>query len=372
MKRLSSEPKRTICSNPDSPFRFFAWPSIARLKDGTLLMGASGFRMKHVCPFGKAVLCYSFNEGQVWTPPAVVIDTLLDDRDCGVVPFGDHRVFVSSFNNTTKAQRGWNSIPPGSDENAVRRRDLIEAYLRFVDNTDAEARFLGSTYRISDDGGYTFGPIGRVPVTTPHGPCAMPDGTLIYIGRRFSKDDSFDDTQKPYLQCWRMTDSGEWEYLSDIENIIENGAALLSCEPHAICLQNGTIIMHIRAQNLSDSEKLFTIYQSESHDGGRSFTKPRRILPPLGGAPAHLLMHSSGRLISAYGHREPPYGIRVMFSDDMGETWDTDWILDDTAALSDVGYPATVEIKDGRLLTVFYERLESGEAVIRQQIWSLP
>ena len=38
----------------------------------------------------------------------------------------------------------------------------------------------------------------------------------------------------------------------------------------------------------------------------------------------------------------------------------------------DLGYPPTVELEEGRLLTIWYERLASSErAVLRQAIWSL-
>lgn len=46
------------------------------------------FRLRHVCPFGKGIICYSYDEGKTWTKPAVVIDTPLDDRDCGIVAYG--------------------------------------------------------------------------------------------------------------------------------------------------------------------------------------------------------------------------------------------------------------------------------------------
>ena len=105
MKRIDTQPARIICDNPDSPFNYFGWPSVSRLPDDTLAMGASGFRLKHVCPFGKAILCYSRDEGKTWTRPSAVIDTVLDDRDCGVVPFGNGRVMLTSFNNTLAMQR---------------------------------------------------------------------------------------------------------------------------------------------------------------------------------------------------------------------------------------------------------------------------
>ena len=76
-------------------------------------------------------------------------------------------------------------------------------------------------------------------------------------------------------------------------------------------------------------------------------------------------------LISTYGYRKAPYGERVMLSYDGGETWQKDYVLDDTAPSGDLGYPATVELKDGSLLTVYYENI-GDHAVIMQQTWTLP
>ena len=92
---------------------------------------------------------------------------------------------------------------------------------------------------------------------------------------------------------------------------------------------------------------------------------------PAACSPAHLCLHSSGALISTYGYREKPYGIRAMLSWDGGNTWDTDYILDASAQSGDLGYPASVELPGGRILTVFYENL-GGESVIMQKIWALP
>ena len=42
------EPK-IIMSNPQSAYPYFAWPSVARLRDGRIAVGASGFRKRHIC-----------------------------------------------------------------------------------------------------------------------------------------------------------------------------------------------------------------------------------------------------------------------------------------------------------------------------------
>lgn len=369
MKTVVSEPKRIICQNPDSRFGYFGWPSIVRLPDSALAMAASGFRMEHVCPFGKGVVCISRDEGGTWSAPAVALDTPLDDRDCGLVCFGGGRVMLTSFNNTVAMQRRWNARRRADSPQAAAEKALIDVYLDCVALTDAEARFLGSTYRVSEDGGYTFGPILRVPISAPHGPCALRDGTLLYVGRRFSADDSFDAGEEPFIEC-RRYDGAEFHKLSTIENVRDGHGLLMSCEPHAVELPDGRIVVHIRVQR-EGAEREFTLYQSESVDGGLTFSTPRPVLGHLGGSPAHLLLHGGGVLLSAYGHREPPFGIRLMFSLDGGASWDTDWALDEGGANGDLGYPATVELADGRLLTVYYENM-NGRAVIVQKIWRLP
>jgi hypothetical protein len=371
VKSVDAQEKKVICANEDSPFLYFGWPSITRLPDGTLAMAASGLRLEHVCPFGKGIVSYSRDEGETWTAPAVVMDTPLDDRDCGLTCFGKGRVMLTSFNNTTAFQRRVNAGRHRSESEAERAKaNLIDAYLHYVDVLGMQARYIGSTYRISEDGGYGFGPIGKSPVTAPHGPCRLLDGSLLYVGRRFSQDDSFDDGAQPYIQCWRLNEADTWVYGASIENVADSHGGLLSCEPHAIQLPDGKILVHIRVQR-SGAHPVFTIYQSESTDGGQTFTKPHPILGERGGAPAHLLLHSSGVLISAYGYREAPYGVRLMFSRDGGEQWDTDYVLDAQGISGDLGYPATVERTDGSLLSVYYENV-GGRSQIMQKIWRMP
>ncbi len=344
---------KVICSNPNNPnHAYFAWPSVARLHDGRLAMVASGFRKRHICPFGKAVICYSDDEGKSWTRPAVVIDTPLDDRDAGIVPFGEKSVMVTSFNNTKKQQMVWNEST---------RDPYVAAYLDTVHGEEAEEKFLGSTFVISEDDGKTFGDVMRIPVTAPHGPVPMPDGSILYVGRTFSKDNSIQ--KDDCVQAYRLMPDGSYEKLGRIENIANN---LLSCEPHTVLLPSGKLVVHIRVHN----RETFTIYQSESYDGGKTFTKPHALLEKKGGAPAHLRLLENGTLISVYGHREAPYGIRMMYSKDEGETWSTDHVIWADGVSHDLGYPASVQLKNGDILTVFYAKESIDEpCVIMQAIW---
>ena len=60
-----------------------------------------------------------------------------------------------------------------------------------------------------------------------------------------------------------------------------------------------------------------------------------------------------------------------MFSTDDGKTWDTGYDIYVNGISNDLGYPATIELSDGSLLTVFYAKTsEESPAVIMQQRWT--
>ena len=74
----------------------------------------------------------------------------------------------------------------------------------------------------------------------------------------------------------------------------------------------------------------------------------------------------------SYGHRRPPFGNQARLSADHGGSWSEPLIISDDGAGGDLGYPSTVELGDGSLLTVWYEQMAGGaRAVLRQARWSL-
>ena len=354
MKKLETQ-NRIICENPSSMFNYFAWPSVGRLPDGTLAMVCSGFRLAHVCPFGKGVICYSRDEGKTWTKPAVIIDTPEDDRDCGIITFGG-KVMVNTFNNgfNTPVCKEWMG-----DENPCYHYHLpvSKGYLSQLDLAEVDKKYYGSMFAISDDG-YEFGDVQRCPVQTPHGPCLMPDGKVFFVGSRYDENGWV-----PGLGCYIYDTDGNGTFVSIIpDNNVDPSPYY--CEPHAIVLED-RILVHIR------TEETFQILQCESFDGGKTFTEPRKLIDH--GSPPHLMRHSSGVLICSYGYRQEPYGQRVMLSYDNGETWETDYVLRDDGHDSDLGYPCTVELNDGSLLTVYYQKPAGlDNTVIMQSIWRLP
>ena len=346
---------RVIMSNPNSVHGYFAWPTVSVLQDGKIAVGASGFRIEHVCPFGKGVLSYSFDGGDTYTYPAPVIDTPLDDRDVGLCPFGDSGVIITSFNNTAAFQR----------ENNI-DNEYVQRYIDLITKDDEE-KYLGSNFRISRDCGITFGELHHSPVSSPHGPTQLNDGTVLWAGTRF--DNVFGGIEIHRLD----TETAETELIGKIT--LSDARGVLN-EPHLIELPSGRLICQMRCENIEafegGEESLFTVYQSVSDDGGKSWSDPQMILDETGGAPPHLLLLHSGVLLSTYGRRKMPYGIMAMFSRDGGETWEKDIRLFENTESDDIGYPSTVELPDGTLLTVFYAREnEESPCRIYQQKWKI-
>lgn len=345
----------TIISNPYSHHGYFGWPTVSRLQNGKIAVGASGFRLEHVCPFGKAVISYSSDNGETYTYPAPVIDTPLDDRDVGICPFGESGVILTSFNNSAQMQREYNQD-----------NEYVQRYIDTITSEDEE-KYLGSTFRISNDCGVTFGKLYRSPVSSPHGPIQLKDGTVLWAGTRF--DDVFAGIEIRRLD----TESGETELIGKINSEDKN---VILNEPNMLELPNGRLICQIRGENSElfegGEESLFTVYQSISDDGGKTWTEPEMLLDKTGGAPPHLIMLTSGVILSTYGRRKQPYGIMAMISNDGGENWEKDLRIYENTASDDIGYPSTIELDDGTLLTVFYATDEDGKPCeIKQQKWKL-
>ena len=365
--------RKIVMSNPYSIHNYFAWPTVARLQNGKIAVVASGYRLTHVDPFGKTVISYSEDEGETYTIPAPVIDTVLDDRDGGIATFGTSGVIVTSFNNTMKSQEDY--------AQERRYQAWSKEYCRFYANLISEEQqnpMLGYTFRLSEDCGVTFGPLYHSPVTSPHGPVELQDGTILWVGRKANLQPG-----EKEIQAYRIDLDGTSEFVGAIEGIEDEYGPIPSHEPHAYQLKDGTLLCHIRADRFERfKEHIFTIYQSESQDGGKTWSKPHPISHPLDGAPAHILQHSSGVVISACGDRKNPGGIRIMLSADGGKTWETEHMLHrEEFCCGDLGYPATVELKDGSLLTVYYGHVDDGTpcedpggdtpAVILQQKWRI-
>lgn len=326
----------------------FNWPSIARMADGTLAMVCSGERYEHIDPFGKVVICYSKDEGKTWTCPATVIDTLLDDRDAGVVCWKD-KLIVTSFNNSRAFQNRCLEIYNHSEN----RKNFFRSYMNYITD-EYEAKHLGSMVVISKDAGYTFGEVHYAPVMSPHGMAVMNDGRLLYIGSPFLSPEEV----KERKICYSISENGiDWSESKELfpdtgerdKNWMERKQSYF-CEPHALCLPSGRILIGLREEV---PEKHFNVWMAHSDDGMKTVSDPVKV---TAGSPPHLFYHSTGVVILTYGFRNAPYGQRVRISEDDGTTFGEEIVLRNDGIDWDLGYPATAELADGSLISVYYQR----------------
>ena len=77
-------------------------------------------------------------------------------------------------------------------------------------------------------------------------------------------------------------------------------------------------------------------------------------------------------VVCVYGYRHEPFGQRALLSRD-GLHWSEELILRDDGLDADLGYPASVELDDGSILTVYYQRLPGDtQTSVQYTKWRLP
>lgn len=161
----------TISHQPEN---YHGWPTLARRRNGELLVVCSGGRESHVCPFGRVELIRSRDDGQTWSWPQVLMDTVIDDRDAGICETPKGALVVTTFTSLAYEDRLKKEGDRLSWWNAVNLRA-----------SGAQRQSLLGTWMLrSDDGGLTWSAPYRVPLNSPHGPTALADGRLLYAGKK--------------------------------------------------------------------------------------------------------------------------------------------------------------------------------------------
>ncbi len=341
------------------PLNYFGWPTVARLSNGTLVAGASGFRGSHLCPWGQTVLFHSDDEGLNWSEPQIINNSPIDDRDVGITALSKGKYLVSWFTSDIRT-----FFTDSTKAGLLDVRAVLDSW-----NEAMVEQYLGSFVRCFD--GERWGKKVVVPVTAPHGPIRLRNGDLLYLGNmfgerlpdgslRFSMETQFEARQLATLSC---DDGSSWKD-GDFVPLVPD---VNFFEPHAIELTDGRILGLLRGHT---ADPHFSIWQTISEDCGKTWSFPQYI---CAGSPPHLMRHSSGIIICTYGYREPGFGQRVMFSADEGQTWDCDWIIRDDGPSSDLGYPSSVELSDGSIYSVYYQAtaVEKPCSVLYSH-WQLP
>ena len=121
------------------------------------------------------------------------------------------------------------------------------------------------------------------------------------------------------------------------------------------------------------NEQRLDLYQSD--DAGRTW-QYRQPLTAAHQHPAHLLRLAGGAIVLTYGIRnEGLRGLGRRISHDGGQTWSRPaFLLDFGQGGPDLGYPSSVQLDDGDVLTAFYARKATWHGRYHMGVlrWRLP
>ncbi len=331
---------RTVYANERS---YSAFPDVKLLQNGDLVIvfreAQRRTRLTHTDSTSRATLVRSLDGGYHWdaVPPVTVAQ---DGPDIGI-----------------------------QDPSIAQLRDgtLISNFFKWQVYRDEPygAEGLGSFITRSFDNGYTWEQqhhaVGRPEgvgawVSTTDAVLELPAGELLIPVYENNSPAGEQGGHRAFLM--KSTDKGEsWQPWGMI-GYDPFGNHHFE-EPALLYLPSGKLICLLR-----EDKRKECAWQADSWDGGQTWSIPRRL--PVWGHPQHLVRLQSGRLLLTYGYRRPPYGVRACISNDEGTTWDLahERVLRADGVNTDLGYPSSVQLADGRILTAYYWH-EPGENGLR-------
>jgi len=274
-----------------------AFPDVCRLKNGDLLCvfyagyAHISFPKEGLPNGGRVCAVRSKDDGKTWSEPWTVVDTPLDDRDPSICCLPDGTVLCNFFTY----REG------GAADTMIAR------------STDGGATWNEPELVLPSFA--TSSPIRRL----RSGRLLLPVYTVDGAGRKYAAVCVSDDRGKTW----------------GVPRTIGLNAGKTIDETDLYERRDGTI--------LAVSREVMT--ESESRDGGLSWTEPRDL--GFKGHCPYLLMTKQGVLLLA--HRVPQTSLN--YSLDEGRSWSENLQLDDVIG----AYPSMVQLKDGRVLCVYYE-----------------
>jgi len=316
---------------------------VIKLQNGDILITARE-ATEHYAADGNVIMLRSKDNGKTWGEKQIISSHKgLDEREgCGI-QLKNGTIIVGVFYNA-------NYLPDGGPYNwggTVKLPSIGKPRLGTIIITSKDNGKTWSKGNFIDTKGMPFSGI-EGPTDAP---IEMPDGSIIMgvIGYGI-----YGDPKNTASVMLRSTDQGNtWKYLSTIAG--DPGGKLGGfVEPGITRTKTGRIIAGLRNSGP-------TIWMTYSDDDGKTWVPVWKT--EMVGHPVDLIQLSDRRVMATYGvrpgtHAEPG-GIRACFSSDNGKTWDinTEVQLRNDFINWDIGYPESLEMADGRVMTVYYFNL---------------
>jgi hypothetical protein len=321
------------------------FPVAIHLKNGDVLAVIRG-GAPHIGMKGRLDLVRSTDKGKTWSAPWTAIDEDLDDRNPALGQLKDGTLVLAYV------------IAGGYDETG----------LRFKANR--QGRTFDGVYLIfSKDNGRTWTRPVRDPaihkfyegsgLVSPYGKIVQLGDGSVLMAVYFE----FFDERGNQSYLFRSGDGGKtWK-----------DPVLLGAhynETGIVVLRDGRLLAAMR------SEMGASLAITESSDRGRTWTKPVQITKDSE-HPADLIQLRDGRVLLTFGERNAPRGAHAMISAD-GRAWDQSRqiVLADDAPNTDCGYPSSVEVGAGKIVTLYYQVEDKknvpASASSRVVLWNAP
>jgi predicted neuraminidase len=165
--------------------------------------------------------------------------------------------------------------------------------------------------------------------------------------------------------CVRTIDGGKtWKFVAWIADE-PAGYAIM---PSTVRLGAKELLTAVRHRE--ESKAWIETYRSL--DDGATWKPDTKPAPDLGeGNPASMIRLTDGTVCLTYGQRRAPFGIRARLSKDGGRTWGDEIVLRDDGGGRDLGYPRSVQRRDGKVVTVYYlwGKKTGPERYVAATIW---
>jgi len=319
---------------------YCAWPAITRAANGDLLVPFCETE-EHLGPDGRILLMRSTDNGNTWQGPQTAYNSIIDDRECGITALRDGRLLLHLW-STHWREAQYAALADNSYETSV-----LQRWIRHVNQPayKGASALHKAGMSISNDNGRTWSELLDGPESV-HGGVQLADGSLLVAGYR---------RHAQYCGIYTSDSTARsWQEVATVHS--PQPDSFRFGEPHVAQLPSGRIILMMRATmtKYDDQAEQCFLWESYSDDLGKTWVKP--FVTPLWGFPPHLLVLQDGSVLCTYGYRRPPFGQRACISRD-GVHWgiEDEIVLREDGVHGDLGYPASVELERGTILTVYYQ-----------------
>ena len=322
------------------------FPVLIRLKNDDLMAVLRG-GAPHIGVKGRLDIVTSKDDGKTWSTPQTVVDGPEDDRNpaLGQLKNGD---IILAF----AILHGYDSSGLKLSTSPGERRAEGVYVMRSSDGgkTWTKAECSESTHALQKDGG-SLSPYGKI--------VQLPDGTAL-----MSVYYQFADARGNQEYVFRSHDGGKtWGEPALVgEHYNETGL---------LALADGSVMAALRSETGAHLAIAF------SKDGGHTWSAPAEITRDKE-HPGDLIRLKNGDILLTYGERNKPFGVAAIVSHDKGKSWDarSKVVLANDAASTDCGYPSSIQLPNGKIVTIYYQiddpHNAPASAKAKSIVWQVP